>query len=50
MYMYDLYINIVFLLGLAPKDPMKKAFNHFGVDQNTIDFVGHALALYRDDK
>lgn len=29
---------------------MKQCFSKFGLDQNTIDFVGHALALYRDDK
>jgi len=32
------------------KVPMKNVFNHFGVDANTIDFLGHALALYRDDE
>ena len=21
----------------------------FGLDENTVDFIGHALALYRDD-
>lgn len=40
----------VFLLGLAPKAPMEKAFEKFGLDQNTVDFIGHALALYRDDE
>ena len=29
---------------------MSKAFEKFGLDQNTVDFVGHALALHRDDK
>ena len=29
---------------------MSKAFEKFGLDQNTIDFIGHALALHRDDE
>eukprot|EP00736_Rhodelphis_marinus_P006924 Rmarinus@m.9686 len=29
--------------------PMRKVFHHFGLDKKTIDFIGHALALYRDD-
>lgn len=36
--------------GLPPETPMKTVFEHFRLDQNTIDFVGHALALYRDDE
>lgn len=36
--------------GLTPKAPMEKAFEKFGLDQNTVDFIGHALALYRDDE
>jgi RAB protein geranylgeranyltransferase component A len=36
--------------GIAPTAPMKDAFDKYGLDQNTIDFIGHALALYRDDK
>nr|CAA64439.1 GDP-dissociation inhibitor [Geodia cydonium] len=35
--------------GVDPKKPMKAAFEKHGLEQNTIDFVGHALALYRDD-
>jgi len=36
--------------GVDPKTtPMKDVFEKFGVDKNTIDFTGHALALYRDD-
>lgn len=33
-----------------PKAPMSAAFQKFGLDQNTIDFIGHALALHRDDE
>ena len=29
---------------------MSAAFAKFGLDQNTIDFIGHALALHRDDE
>lgn len=34
---------------LDPKSPMSSCFQKFGLDQNTTDFVGHALALHRDD-
>ena len=27
-----------------------KSIQKFGLDENTCDFVGHALALYRDDE
>jgi len=30
--------------------PMKNIFSHFGLDANTVDFIGHAMALYRDDE
>jgi len=29
--------------------PMSDIFKEFGLDNNTADFTGHALALYRDD-
>ena len=35
--------------GLDPKALMEAIFKHFNLDQNTIDFIGCALALYRDD-
>jgi len=28
---------------------MRDCFNKFGLEQDTIDFIGHAMALYRDD-
>jgi len=31
------------------KVAMKDIFAHFGLEDNTIDFIGHALALHRDD-
>lgn len=31
------------------KQPMKALYEKFGLDVNTQDFTGHALALYRDD-
>ncbi|KAL5516022.1 hypothetical protein EMCRGX_G001278 [Ephydatia muelleri] len=36
--------------GIDPKGPMSKVFEKFGLEQNTIDFVGHALALYANDE
>lgn len=27
-----------------------QVYDKFGLDENTADFTGHALALYRDDK
>ncbi|CAG0885934.1 unnamed protein product, partial [Cyprideis torosa] len=30
--------------------PMATVYTKFGLDQNTQDFTGHALALYRDDE
>ena len=35
--------------GLDPITPMETVFKHFNLDQNTIDFIGRALALYRGD-
>ena len=40
---------LMYYADITPKDTMRKAFDKFGLDQNTIDFVGHALCLYRDD-
>jgi len=31
------------------KMPMRALFQTFGLDDNTIDFIGHSLALHRDD-
>ena len=31
-------------------DTMQKCFEKFGVDSNTSEFTGHALALHLDDK
>jgi Rab GDP dissociation inhibitor len=36
--------------GIQPTTPMKAVFEKFGLDQNTQDFTGHALALHRDDQ
>jgi len=36
--------------GCDPKTTMKDVFDKFGLDKNTTDFTGHALALYRDDE
>merc|ERR1712168_1758293 len=37
--------------GMDPKStPMSAVYNKFGLDANTQDFVGHAMALYRTDE
>jgi len=35
--------------GLGPEATMQDAFDKFGVDENTIDITGHALALHQTD-
>lgn len=35
--------------GMNPEKPMQVVFTDFGLDDNTQDFVGHALALHRDE-
>uniref|UniRef100_A0A0N5AH75 Rab GDP dissociation inhibitor n=1 Tax=Syphacia muris TaxID=451379 RepID=A0A0N5AH75_9BILA len=36
--------------GMDPeKHTMQQVYEKFGLDENTADFTGHALALYRDD-
>jgi Rab GDP dissociation inhibitor len=36
--------------GLNPQTTtMQQVYEKFGLDENTADFTGHALALYRDD-
>jgi len=35
--------------GVSPNTPMSEVFVKFGLAADTIDFVGHALALHRDD-
>lgn len=32
------------------KAPMRDVFKKYKLEDNTIDFLGHAVALYRDDK
>lgn len=37
--------------GLDPhNNTMQQVYEKFGLDENTADFTGHALALYRDDE
>lgn len=37
--------------GLDPKtSTMQQVYEKFGLDENTADFTGHALALYRNDE
>ena len=36
--------------AIDPKNTtMEEVYQKYGLDANTCDFVGHALALYRDD-
>jgi Rab GDP dissociation inhibitor len=36
--------------GLDPhSNTMQQVYEKFGLDENTADFTGHALALYRND-
>lgn len=39
-----------FFIEVDPKGPMKRAFDKFGLDQNTTDFIGHAMCLYKTDE
>ena len=34
---------------MPPELPMMKVFETYGLDANTADFVGHAIALHRDE-
>jgi len=36
--------------GVSPQTPMVEVFKKFGLAADTVDFVGHALALHRDDE
>jgi Rab GDP dissociation inhibitor len=31
------------------KQPMKDIFKHYGIEESTIDFLGHAVALHYQD-
>ncbi|KAJ2779823.1 Rab GDP dissociation inhibitor alpha [Coemansia javaensis] len=31
------------------RDPMRRVYEHFGLNEDTQEFVGHAMALYLDD-
>ena len=35
--------------GLSPEVPFKFVIKKFGLEPNTVDFVGHAVALYTND-
>lgn len=37
--------------GMDPsKTNMQQVYEKFGLDENTADFTGHSLALFRDDQ
>ena len=41
--------NLATHKGVSPTAPMQAVYDKFGVDKNTIDFTGHAVALHRTD-
>ena len=43
-------INVCYALGVDPRMPMSEVFKKFDLDNNTQEFTGHAVALYRDDE
>ena len=45
-----MYMHHSLVIGVDSTWTMQRVFTKFGLDQNTMDFTGHALALYRDDK
>ena len=48
--LYEISMLLCVATGVLPETLMEDVFERFGLDQNTIDFIGHALALYRDDE
>lgn len=34
---------------MTPQTPMADVYKAYGLDENSQDFVGHALALHRDE-
>lgn len=35
--------------GVDVNKPAAKMFDHYGLEPNTIDFIGHAVSLYTDE-
>ena len=35
--------------NMTPDKPMQMVYDYFKLDSNTTDFIGHAVALHRDD-
>ncbi len=36
--------------GKDPRGPVSEVYKQFGLDKNTVDFTGHAMALYLNDE
>jgi Rab GDP dissociation inhibitor len=36
--------------GNDPNGPISEVYKKFGLDENTVDFTGHAMALYLNDE
>jgi len=41
--------NVATQKDIGPTSPMQAVYDKFGVDKDTIDFTGHAVALHRTD-
>jgi Rab GDP dissociation inhibitor len=50
MYKYDQKDPATYQGTDMEKTPMSEVYKKFGLEQGTIDFVGHALALYLDEE
>jgi Rab GDP dissociation inhibitor len=37
------------ILEVDPKGPFQKIIDYYGLEVNTTDFIGHAVALYTND-
>ena len=46
----NLCISVFLCSDVNPSMLMSDVFKKFGLDANTADFTGHAIALYRDDQ
>ena len=43
------YVNLHFLGKPLDQITTRKLYEHYGLDANTQAFIGHAMALHRDD-
>ena len=38
-----------YIQGITPTGPFQKIIDYYGLEVNTTDFIGHAVALYTND-